>query len=152
IAVGRGDRLEEAWIVAARFTADVDVLGDDVGRFTSTLSITASDAADVGSARTLPLKDLAKPAARLHLGQRQGSHHDRGDALFRRDTSVGGPAEDLRFPAFGSNGAHGQIRCRATVHVETHDRSAKVGWVQVTGAKQTALLAHGEKQRQRWMR
>src|SRR5579885_3404619 len=106
IAVGSGDRFGEAWIVAEGFPADVDVIGDNVGRFPSTLYIAAGDAADVGSARTYSLQDLAKPTTRLHLCQRQGGYQSRGDALLRRDTCVGGSAEDLRFPAFGSDGPH----------------------------------------------
>ena len=138
--------------MAARFAVDVDVIGDDVGGVAGALAVAAGDAADVGCAVAGLLMDLAEPAVAVDVGQGQRRRHRRRDALLRMHAGMSGPAEDLHFPAFGADGADGQLRRRTAIDIKAHDRAAEVGGVKITGAEQTALFAHGEQQRQRRMR
>src|SRR5262249_34071953 len=141
---GARDDLDELGVVAAGLAADEDVVGDDVGGVAGALAVLAAEHPDVGGARAGRLLDLAEPAAPTGIRDGQRPHQRRRDALLRVNPSVGGAAEDLRLPALGAHGPDGDLLGRAAIDVEAHHRVAEHRLIDVAGAPQPALLAHGE--------
>src|SRR5439155_21699846 len=59
VAIRRRDRGDEPGIVAARFTLDFDIIGNDVGRLPGGSAMGIAEWADVGRAFLASLLDLA---------------------------------------------------------------------------------------------
>src|SRR5262249_42182747 len=125
--------------------------GHDVGGITRRPALAAGDRADIAGALPLALHDLAEPTFGLHVGKRQRKNHGRRDAALRRDASMRGAAENLDRPSVGADRADRDVRRRAAVVVEGHQRRAEFFGPDVTRAIEPALLAHAEQERDRRM-
>src|SRR3954454_21157215 len=96
--------------MAAALAAPMHEIGPDVGGAACGPSGPAGHRTDIAGALLLALRDLAEPAAFLHLGERQREDHGRRDAALRRAARMRGAAEDLDLPAIRADGADHHVR------------------------------------------